>query len=47
MSNKAILYRMVTSEHICPFGIKSKDLLRREGFDIEDNHLKEWSGMGE
>lgn len=40
MSKKAILYRMVTDEHICPYGIKSKDLLKREGFEVEDHHLK-------
>jgi glutaredoxin len=36
---KATLYRMVTGEHVCPFGIKSLDLLRRQGFEVEDNHL--------
>ena len=36
---KAVLYRMVTDEHICPYGIKSKALLESEGFDVEDNHL--------
>lgn len=36
---KAVLYRMVTDEHICPFGIKSKDLLERKGYEVEDNHL--------
>ncbi|MDQ2075763.1 glutaredoxin [Marinimicrobium sp. ABcell2] len=36
----AELYRMVTDEHICPFGLKSKDLLERQGFEIEDHHLK-------
>jgi glutaredoxin len=39
MSKRAVLYRMVTSEHICPFGLKSKDLLERKGFDVEDHHL--------
>lgn len=40
MPNKtAILYRMVTANHICPFGIKSKDLLKRKGFAVEDHHL--------
>ena len=29
MSKKAVLYRMVTDEHMCPYGIKSKDLLER------------------
>lgn len=37
--NKAVLYRMVMDKHICPFGLKSRDLLKREGFEIEDNHL--------
>lgn len=40
MLKKATLYRMVTDKHICPFGIKSKDLLQREGFEVEDHHLK-------
>jgi len=31
---------MVTDEHICPYGIKSLDLLKRQGFEVEDNHLK-------
>ena len=38
--NKAVLYRMVMDKHICPFGLKSRDLLKREGFEIEDNYLK-------
>lgn len=39
MSQKAILYRMLTPEHICPYGIKSKDLLERQGYEVEDHHL--------
>ena len=39
MSKKAILYRMFTKEHICPYGLRSKDLLEREGYSVEDNHL--------
>lgn len=39
MSKTAKLYRMVTKEHICPFGIKSKDLLKREGYTVDDHHL--------
>ena len=35
----AILYRMVMEKHICPYGIKSKDLLEREGYVVDDNHL--------
>ena len=26
----AVLYRMVMDKHICPFGLKSRDLLKRE-----------------
>lgn len=36
---KAILYRMVMPEHTCPYGLKAKDLLQREGYVIEDNWL--------
>lgn len=36
---KATLYRMVTDQHICPFGLKSKDLLERQGYEVQDHHL--------
>ena len=39
MNKKAILYRMVTDNHICPFGLRSKDLLEREGYNIDDRPL--------
>jgi glutaredoxin len=35
----ATLYRMVMPDHVCPYGIKSKWLLEREGFAVEDHHL--------
>ena len=35
----ATLYRMATEDHLCPFGLKSLDLLEREGFEVEDNRL--------
>ncbi|MGY6706355.1 MauE/DoxX family redox-associated membrane protein [Roseinatronobacter sp.] len=37
--NTAVIYRMVMSEHTCPFGLKSLDLLNRHGYEVEDNHL--------
>jgi glutaredoxin len=37
---KAVLYRMVMKDHICPFGLKSLDLLKRQGFEVEDHWLK-------
>jgi len=36
----ATLYRMVMPDHICPYGLKAKDLLRREGFEVDDHWLK-------
>jgi glutaredoxin len=31
---------MVTPEHVCPWGLKAKDLLGRSGYEVEDRHLK-------
>ncbi|MGE0370703.1 MAG: MauE/DoxX family redox-associated membrane protein [Gammaproteobacteria bacterium] len=36
---KATLYRMVMEKHVCPYGLKAKDLLQREGFTVDDNWL--------
>lgn len=36
---QAQLYRMDTHEHTCPFGLKSKDLLRRKGYAVDDHRL--------
>lgn len=38
-ARKAILYRMVMPKHLCPYGLKAKDLLEREGFEVEDHWL--------
>lgn len=56
MSKKATVHRLVTPDHLCPWGIKALDLLRRGGFEIEDKHIrsseankafKEEHGVGE
>jgi len=39
-ANHAALYRMVMPDHLCPYGLKSKDLLKRQGFEVEDHPLK-------
>lgn len=39
MIKQAVLYRMVTDQHICPFGLRSKDLLKRQGFEVKDHQL--------
>lgn len=36
----AIIHRMVTPDHLCPWGVKAKDLLKRHGYQIEDNLLR-------
>ena len=36
---QAKVYRMVMDKHICPYGLKTVDLLERQGFAVEDNHL--------
>lgn len=35
----ATLYRMVMEEHVCPYGLKSKALLERNGFAVDDHWL--------
>ena len=35
----AQLYRMVMDTHVCPYGTKSRYLLEREGYAVEDHHL--------
>ena len=39
MNKHASIYRMVTPRHLCPWGVKTKDLLRRNGYEVEDHHL--------
>ena len=36
----AIVHRMVTAEHVCPYGLKAVDLLKRKGFTVDDRHLE-------
>jgi glutaredoxin len=38
-SRTAVLHRMVTASHTCPYGLKAKDLLRRSGYEVEDHPL--------
>ena len=38
-TKKATVYRMVMPDHLCPYGLKTVDLLKREGFEVEDHHL--------
>ena len=36
---RAVLHRMVTAQHVCPWGLRAKDLLRRQGYAVEDHLL--------
>jgi glutaredoxin len=36
---RAVLHRMVMPDHICPYGVKAKDLLERSGYTVEDRYL--------
>lgn len=40
IAKKAAIYRMVMPDHVCPWGLKSVDLLKRSGFEVEDHHLR-------
>ena len=37
---QATLYRMVMETHLCPYGLKAKDLLERQGFAVDDRWLR-------
>ena len=39
-ARKAVLYRMVMPGHVCPWGLKAKDLLGRADYEVEDHHLR-------
>lgn len=38
-AKQATIYRMVMLEHTCPYGLKAKDLLRRQGYAVDDHWL--------
>ncbi len=37
----AVLHRMVMPKHFCPYGLKAKDLLQRNGYEVQDNWLQD------
>ncbi len=39
-AKRAVLYRMVTDAHICPFGLKARHLLRSHGYEVDDRPLR-------
>ena len=38
-ARQAVLYRMAMNKHVCPYGLKSKWLLIRQGYDVDDRRL--------
>jgi glutaredoxin len=38
-TRRATLYRMVMPQHVCPWGLKSKWFLEREGFTVDDRWI--------
>lgn len=38
-SKQAVLHRMVTPEHTCPFGVKSLEILQEAGYRVDDHQL--------
>ena len=39
-SRTAVLVRMVLPDHVCPYGVRAKELLEQHGFEFEDRLLK-------
>ncbi|MEO5939095.1 MAG: MauE/DoxX family redox-associated membrane protein [Sphingomonas sp.] len=39
-SKRASLYRMIMPDHVCPYGLKSKWLLERHGYAVDDHWLR-------
>src|SRR5690606_4997460 len=35
----ATLYRMVMPDHVCPYGLKARHLLRSQGYQVDDRWL--------
>jgi glutaredoxin len=40
LTKQATLYRMVMDKHVCPWGLKARYLLDREGYQVEDRYLR-------
>lgn len=38
-AREAKLYRMVLPDHTCPFGVRAKELLEAQGFEVDEHIL--------
>ena len=39
MTRQAVLYRMVMPDHVCPYGLKARHLLKTRGYQVDDRWL--------
>ena len=37
---RAMLYRMVLTDHVCPYGLRALSMLEQAGFEIDDRPLE-------
>ena len=37
---EATLYRMVLPDHTCPFGVRAKEMLDRNGYKVDEHILR-------
>lgn len=37
---QAILYRMILPDHTCPFGVRAKEMLEEQGYEVDDRVLR-------
>jgi glutaredoxin 3 len=37
--SRVTLYRMVLSDHVCPYGVRAKQMLEAQGFEVDDRIL--------
>lgn len=38
-ARKAVLHRMATGQHVCPYGTRALHLLKRQGYEVDDHLL--------
>jgi glutaredoxin len=38
-TKSATLHRMVLPDHVCPFGVRAKQMLEDHGYEVEDRVL--------
>lgn len=39
MAERAILFRMVLPDHVCLFGVRAKEMLEANGYEVDDRLL--------